>query len=52
MIQYMDGGPQCQRLPVAHTCSNILDLPPYDTPELMKEKIMQAIYFTEGFGIV
>ena len=48
----MDGGPRCHRLPVAHTCANVLDLPPYPSTELMKQKILQAIHFTEGFGIV
>lgn len=51
-IQRMDGGDLCERLPVAHTCSNVLDLPPYPTDELMKEKILKAIHFTKGFGIL
>ena len=52
LIQKMDGGPKCNKLPVAHTCFNVLDLPPYDTKAKMKEKLLQAINFTSGFGIV
>ena len=48
----MDAGPDNCNLPVAHTCFNILDLPSYPTQQLMKEKILQAIYNTEGFGII
>lgn len=48
----MDGGPDYCNLPVAHTCFNILDLPPYPSLQLMEEKISQAIYNTEGFGII
>ncbi len=52
IIQKMDGGTGCEQLPVAHTCFNILDLPPYDTKMKMKHKLLQAINFTSGFGIV
>ena len=52
LIQRTDGGPRCERLPVAHTCFNVLDLPPYRTYEQMKQKLLQAINFTAGFGIV
>ena len=52
MIQRMDGGSNCERLPVAHTCFNVLDLPPYPSQDLMKQKLLQAIHFTSGFGIV
>ncbi|KAL5505563.1 hypothetical protein EMCRGX_G007016 [Ephydatia muelleri] len=52
VIQKMDGGPGCERLPVAHTCYNILDLPPYSSEAKLKEKLLQAINFTSGFGIV
>ena len=48
----MDGGPNFIRLPVAHTCANILDLPPYPTLELMREKLLKAINLTSGFGII
>ena len=38
-------------LPQAHTCFNRLDLPAYDTKEILKEKLMLALKWTpEGFG--
>ncbi|KAL5262692.1 hypothetical protein ACHWQZ_G008179 [Mnemiopsis leidyi] len=40
------------RLPVAHTCFNVLDLPPYPNKEMMRDKILTAIMNTEGFGLV
>jgi hypothetical protein len=52
MIQRMDGGPNFDKLPVAHTCFNILDLPPYPTKEKMRDKLLQATNFTTGFGII
>jgi hypothetical protein len=39
------------RLPVAHTCSLTIDVPPYATKELFKQKLIQAIEGAEGFGI-
>ena len=51
-IQRMDGGDKNDKLPVAHTCFNILELPPYHSEERMKNKLLQAIHFTEGFGLV
>lgn len=51
-IQRVDGGPGDERLPVSHTCYNILDLPAYGNERKMKEKLLQAINFTEGFYIV
>lgn len=51
-IQKMDGGAGCAKLPVAHTCFNVLDLPPYRTKAEMKQKLLQAIHFTSGFGII
>ena len=52
IIQKMDGGPGCAKLPVAHTCFNVLDLPPYTSKAQLKEKLLQAIHFTSGFGII
>ena len=40
------------KLPTAHTCFNILDLPNYTTEKEMREKIIYATYETEGFGLV
>ncbi|XP_060067134.1 probable E3 ubiquitin-protein ligase HERC4 isoform X1 [Ylistrum balloti] len=39
-------------LPVAHTCFNVLDLPTYNSKEVMLHKLQQAIEQTEGFGLV
>lgn len=51
-IQKMDGGEGFEKLPVAHTCFNILDLPAYPTKEKMRDKLLQAMNFTAGFGII
>ncbi|EGD77865.1 ITCH protein [Salpingoeca rosetta] len=40
------------RLPAAHTCYNVLDLPVYTSKERLKEKLLQAIQETEGFSLV
>lgn len=41
------------RLPSAHTCFNQLDLPDYDTEEVLKAKLKQAVCEAhEGFGFV
>ena len=38
-------------LPSAHTCFNQLDLPEYESEEIMKEKLLIAIREgSEGFG--
>ena len=52
MIQRMDGGTNFEKLPVAHTCFNILDLPPYPSKEKMRDKLLQATNLTAGFGII
>ena len=39
-------------LPVAHTCFNLLDLPKYESKEVLQKKLLQAIQQTEGFGLV
>lgn len=38
------------QLPRSHTCFNRLDLPPYKSKAIMKEKLLLAIRETEGFG--
>ena len=40
------------KLPTAHTCFNILDLPNYPTQNEMRDKIIYATFETEGFGLV
>ena len=39
------------QLPTAHTCFNALLLPSYATKQLMKEKLLAAIQYSEGFGL-
>ena len=39
------------RLPTAHTCFNQLDLPAYDSAEVLKERLLLAIHEgATGFG--
>ncbi|XP_052862329.1 E3 ubiquitin-protein ligase Smurf1 [Anopheles cruzii] len=40
-----------QNLPKAHTCFNRLDLPMYDTYQLMHDKLTQAVEETCGFAV-
>ncbi|XP_059608668.1 E3 ubiquitin-protein ligase Smurf1 isoform X2 [Phlebotomus argentipes] len=40
-----------QNLPKAHTCFNRIDLPPYDTHQLMYDKLTQAVEETCGFAV-
>lgn len=40
------------RLPAAHTCYNVLDLPVYKSKETLREKLATAIKETEGFSLV
>lgn len=35
----------------AHTCFNRLDLPPYESKELLFEKLLLAVEETSTFGI-
>lgn len=38
------------RLPSAHTCFNQLDLPEYESYEILTERLLCAVRETEGFG--
>ncbi|EFC39276.1 HECT domain-containing ubiquitin ligase [Naegleria gruberi] len=39
-------------LPVAHTCLNRIDIPPYESKEIMKERFGKAIrYGSQGFSL-
>lgn len=40
-----------QNLPKAHTCFNRLDLPMYDSYQLMYDKLTQAVEETCGFAV-
>ena len=45
-------GADTTRLPTASTCMNLLKLPPFETEELMREKIITAIdHATTGFDL-
>uniref|UniRef100_A0A665XCB2 HECT domain-containing protein n=1 Tax=Echeneis naucrates TaxID=173247 RepID=A0A665XCB2_ECHNA len=39
-------------LPVAHTCYNLLDMPRYQTKEILRRRLTQAIEQYEGFSLV
>lgn len=40
-------------LPTSHTCMNQLDLPEYDTKEMLLSKVTKAITWgKEGFGFI
>ncbi len=39
------------RLPVAHTCSYMMDLPNYETKEILEDRIKKAVFETKGFEI-
>ncbi|EFJ08655.1 hypothetical protein SELMODRAFT_447965 [Selaginella moellendorffii] len=45
-------GPDCERLPTAHTCFNHLLLPEYKTKEKLQERLLTAINNAEGFGLM
>uniref|UniRef100_A0A669C3N1 HECT and RLD domain containing E3 ubiquitin protein ligase 3 n=1 Tax=Oreochromis niloticus TaxID=8128 RepID=A0A669C3N1_ORENI len=39
-------------LPVAHTCYNLLDMPRYQTKEMLRRRLTQAVEQYEGFSLV
>lgn len=44
--------PASSRLPQAHTCFNTCDLPDYNKPEVLREKLLAAIRgMEEGIGL-
>ncbi|XP_028163894.1 ubiquitin-protein ligase E3A [Ostrinia furnacalis] len=45
-------GPDCERLPTAHTCFNVLLLPEYDSKEKLRDRLMKAISYSKGFGML
>lgn len=42
----------CFRLPTAHTCFNVLLLPEYSTKEKLQERLLKAINYSKGFGML
>ncbi|XP_017060072.1 ubiquitin-protein ligase E3A [Drosophila ficusphila] len=45
-------GPDSDRLPTSHTCFNVLLLPEYDSREKLEERLMKAINYSKGFGML
>lgn len=45
-------GDDPSRLPVAHTCYNIVDLPEYRNADVLRERLLYALDNTAGFGLV
>ena len=44
--------PRSEKLPIAHTCFNTLDLPDYSSIDILRDKLLLAISeCNEGFGI-
>lgn len=39
-------------LPVAHTCYNLLDMPCYQTKEILRRRLTRAVEQYEGFSLV
>ena len=51
-ITVTNGGSDINQLPTAHTCFNNLILPDYKNKERLKQKILNAINYSEGFGLI
>jgi len=45
-------GEDGDRLPQAHTCFNVLLLPPYASKDKLRERLMTAINNSQGFGMI
>ncbi|OAD52622.1 Ubiquitin-protein ligase E3A [Eufriesea mexicana] len=45
-------GPDSDRLPIAHTCYNVLLLPDYSTIEKLQDRLLKAINYSKGFGML
>jgi ubiquitin-protein ligase E3 C len=53
MIQKLQKGEGIEtRLPIAAVCFNVIKLPVYDTPAILKQKLLQAINSGSGYYIV
>ncbi|XP_050416965.1 ubiquitin-protein ligase E3A [Patella vulgata] len=45
-------GPDSDRLPTSHTCFNVLLLPDYDSKTKLEERLLKAITYSKGFGML
>ncbi|KAG7514444.1 hypothetical protein JOB18_034045 [Solea senegalensis] len=45
-------GTDTDRLPTSHTCFNALLLPEYNSKEKLKERLLKAITYAKGFGML
>lgn len=45
-------GPDSDRLPTSHTCFNVLLLPEYTDREKLKDRLLKAINYSKGFGML
>uniref|UniRef100_A0A8C6WFV8 Ubiquitin-protein ligase E3A n=1 Tax=Neogobius melanostomus TaxID=47308 RepID=A0A8C6WFV8_9GOBI len=45
-------GPDTDRLPTSHTCFNVLLLPEYNSKEKLRERLLKAITYAKGFGML
>nr|CAI5844798.1 unnamed protein product [Callosobruchus analis] len=45
-------GPDSDRLPTAHTCFNVLLLPEYADKEKLRDRLLKAINYSKGFGML
>lgn len=42
----------CFRLPTAHTCFNVLLLPDYESKAKLRDRLLKAIMYSKGFGML
>ncbi|XP_015043330.2 ubiquitin-protein ligase E3A isoform X2 [Drosophila pseudoobscura] len=45
-------GPDSDRLPTSHTCFNVLLLPEYSSKVKLEERLLKAINYSKGFGML
>lgn len=45
-------GPDTDRLPTSHTCFNALLLPEYSSKDKLRERLLKAITYAKGFGML
>lgn len=50
-VQVQKNGDGDDRLPTAYTCFHLLLLPKYTSPDVLRQRLLQAISETQGFGL-